>query len=88
MRLYSIASSRYGDRHDGKTCTLCVVRVVWRGEHAVPFGASMLCIVCGQVGRQQVSEATVRQQATQQRFSSQQLLQDSAAPTCHWLLCR
>lgn len=32
VRLYSIASSRYGDRHDGKTCTLCVVRVVWRDE--------------------------------------------------------
>lgn len=30
-RLYSIASSRYGDSFDGKTCTLCVVRVVWRG---------------------------------------------------------
>ncbi|KAL4437055.1 hypothetical protein ABPG75_004194 [Micractinium tetrahymenae] len=33
VRLYSIASSRYGDRHDGRTCTLCVVRVVWTGEH-------------------------------------------------------
>ena len=31
VRLYSIASSRYGDAHDGRTCTLCVVRVVWTG---------------------------------------------------------
>lgn len=31
VRLYSIASSRYGDRHDGTTCTLCVVRVVYTG---------------------------------------------------------
>ena len=29
MRLYSIASSRYGDARDGTTCTLCVVRVIW-----------------------------------------------------------
>lgn len=28
-RLYSIASSRYGDEHDGHTCTLTVVRVVY-----------------------------------------------------------
>jgi ferredoxin--NADP+ reductase len=28
-RLYSIASSRYGDARDGRTATLCVVRVVW-----------------------------------------------------------
>ncbi len=42
VRLYSIASSRYGDRHDGKTCTLCVVRVVWRGECAV-VGLQTFC---------------------------------------------
>ena len=30
VRLYSIASSRYGDSRDGKTCTLCVVRVIYR----------------------------------------------------------
>ena len=38
MRLYSIASSRYGDKHDGQTCTLCVVRVVWHGEHPGRLG--------------------------------------------------
>ncbi len=32
MRLYSIASSRYGDSHDGKTCTLCVVRVIYNDQ--------------------------------------------------------
>ena len=32
VRLYSIASSRYGDSGDGKTCTLCVVRVRHYGE--------------------------------------------------------
>lgn len=31
VRLYSIASSRYGDSGDGKTCTLCVVRVIYPG---------------------------------------------------------
>lgn len=61
VRLYSIASSRYGDRHDGKTCTLCVVRVVWRGEHAVRVGAGTLCNMCGQVGRRQALVATARQ---------------------------
>ncbi|GBF87830.1 ferredoxin-NADP+ reductase [Raphidocelis subcapitata] len=30
VRLYSIASSRYGDGGDGKTCTLCVVRVIYK----------------------------------------------------------
>jgi hypothetical protein len=29
VRLYSIASSRYGDSGDGNTCTLCVVRVIY-----------------------------------------------------------
>lgn len=29
VRLYSIASSRYGDSGDGQTCTLCVVRVIY-----------------------------------------------------------
>jgi ferredoxin--NADP+ reductase len=29
VRLYSIASSRYGDYGDGNTCTLCVVRVIY-----------------------------------------------------------
>lgn len=38
VRLYSIASSRYGDKHDGQTCTLCVVRVVWHGEHPGRLG--------------------------------------------------
>lgn len=32
VRLYSIASSRYGDSGDGQTCTLCVVRVIYPGE--------------------------------------------------------
>ena len=49
VRLYSIASSRYGDRHDGKTCTLCVVRVIWRGEPAAA--------ACGEGGVQQGSLA-------------------------------
>lgn len=30
VRLYSIASSRYGDSRDGTTCTLCVVRVIYQ----------------------------------------------------------
>lgn len=29
VRLYSIASSRYGDEYDGKTTTLCVRRAVY-----------------------------------------------------------
>ncbi|KAF8058332.1 hypothetical protein HT031_005649 [Scenedesmus sp. PABB004] len=29
VRLYSIASGRYGDAGDGQTCTLCVVRVIY-----------------------------------------------------------
>ncbi len=29
MRLYSIASSRYGDEYDGKTTTLCVRRALY-----------------------------------------------------------
>jgi ferredoxin--NADP+ reductase len=29
VRLYSIASSRYGDEFDGKTTTLCVRRAVY-----------------------------------------------------------
>ena len=33
-RLYSISSSRDGDGHDGGTCTLTVVRVVYTGELA------------------------------------------------------
>jgi ferredoxin--NADP+ reductase len=33
VRLYSIASSRYGDSGDGKTCTLCVVRVIYPGGY-------------------------------------------------------
>ena len=33
MRLYSIASSRYGDAFDGKTATLCVRRATyWDSE--------------------------------------------------------
>ena len=32
VRLYSIASSRYGDARDAATCTLCVVRVVYENE--------------------------------------------------------
>ena len=33
MRLYSIASSRYGDSFDGKTATLCVRRATyWDAE--------------------------------------------------------
>lgn len=49
-RLYSIASSRYGDKHDGSTCTLCVVRVIWRGERAGPVGG-------GQRGRSRAASA-------------------------------
>jgi len=30
VRLYSIAASRYGDSRDGRTTTLCVVRVVYK----------------------------------------------------------
>ncbi|KAF5842467.1 hypothetical protein DUNSADRAFT_7078, partial [Dunaliella salina] len=30
VRLYSIAASRYGDTRDGRTTTLCVVRVVYK----------------------------------------------------------
>jgi hypothetical protein len=47
VRLYSIASSRYGDAHDGKTCTLCVVRVVYKDAagnevRRLPAGTAML----------------------------------------------
>lgn len=38
VRLYSIASSRYGDSGDGKTCTLCVVRVIYPGVLGVARG--------------------------------------------------
>ncbi len=35
-RLYSISSSRYGDDGTGQTCTLTVVRVVYKGAaHSV-----------------------------------------------------
>ncbi|KAI8474033.1 MAG: ferredoxin-NADP+ reductase [Monoraphidium minutum] len=46
VRLYSIASSRYGDQHDGKTCTLCVVRVIYKdadGKEVRGLCSNYLC---------------------------------------------
>lgn len=47
VRLYSIASSRYGDSGDGKTCTLCVVRVIYpdpaTGETVHGLCSNYLC---------------------------------------------
>lgn len=56
MRLYSIASSRYGDSGDGRTCTLCVVRVVYHGaQHSTTWhstGPAALAEVAGGVGQE------------------------------------
>lgn len=41
VRLYSIASSRYGDSADGHTCTLCVVRVIYNGAALSPAGLTV-----------------------------------------------
>lgn len=47
VRLYSIAASRYGDSRDGKTTTLCVVRVVYKdpvtGEEKRGLCSNYLC---------------------------------------------
>lgn len=48
VRLYSIASSRYGDAGDGKTCTLCVVRVIYNGtiQAQLPLHACVHGLQC------------------------------------------
>eukprot|EP00878_Enallax_costatus_P003594 GHUV01003808.1.p1 GENE.GHUV01003808.1~~GHUV01003808.1.p1 ORF type:complete len:352 (+),score=82.06 GHUV01003808.1:1450-2505(+) len=49
VRLYSIASSRYGDSGDGQTCTLCVVRVIYTdpktGQEVRGLCSNYLCDV-------------------------------------------
>lgn len=47
-RLYSIAASRYGDKFDGKTTTLCVRRATyWDPEKVIFWGNSMLRVGAG-----------------------------------------
>mgnify|MGYP001807776624 FL=1 len=50
VRLYSIASSRYGDSGDGNTCTLCVVRVIYNGAAPSASTAPSQLIIVSDMG--------------------------------------